>query len=290
MSPSLSEQLFHQFHQCGALLHRGRHRFAEDVDLPHPAQGRILSLLNGMDGISQRELTSILGLRPPSVSELVDKLQRAGLVNRFQNPDDKRLFNLSLTEEGKALVNRAEAARKTAAESLFSGLEPAEQTSLSTLLAKLIAALEEADTDHRRCAHDRRHGHGRDHAHEEKRHGFHGRRHGRGERDFPPHRHGRGPDGRPGFGEEDAPDGMHGRGHGHGHGGHAPRHGGRGPGGREADWPKESHGHPGEQAESNHERTRESMDARSVNIAEKTENTDASAMPHPQHTDRGEER
>jgi DNA-binding MarR family transcriptional regulator len=40
----------------------------------------------------------------PTVSGLVDKLCRAGLVERGQRADDRRVIPLMLTEEGRAVV------------------------------------------------------------------------------------------------------------------------------------------------------------------------------------------
>ncbi len=105
-------------------------------------QGRLLSMLGRMDGASQKDLAEALGLRPASVSELIDKLEQAELVSRRPNEGDKRSFNVFLTEQGRASAAEAEAGRREFAAELLCDFTEEEREILSNLLGRMIGRLE----------------------------------------------------------------------------------------------------------------------------------------------------
>ncbi len=182
MSKTTTEKLFHQLHRCMNLLHRGHapHE-GRGGGGAHRGQGRIISLLREKDGISQRELAEMLHIRPPSLSEVLDKLEANALIERRQNEEDKRMSNVFLTEKGRETALQVEAARQSAADTLFVGLSQEEQESLSGLLDKLITTLEatrgdaeEEERHHGGRRGERHHRHGGHHEH------HHGEHHGHG--------------------------------------------------------------------------------------------------------------
>lgn len=69
-------------------------------------QLRILFLLRANPGITTNVLARRLRLTVPTVSGLVDKLSRAGLVERGQREDDRRVIPLTLTKEGEATAGQ----------------------------------------------------------------------------------------------------------------------------------------------------------------------------------------
>lgn len=65
------------------------------------AQYQLLLAIRGNDGApSVREVAEHLMLRHHSVVELVDRAERAGLVQRMPDSDDHRVVRLALTAEG----------------------------------------------------------------------------------------------------------------------------------------------------------------------------------------------
>lgn len=79
-----------------------------DVDLSAP-QYRMLGLLAaGAAGASA--LVKPLAVTPPSITALVDGLAARGLVERQPDPHDRRRHQLVLTEEGSAVLARADRA------------------------------------------------------------------------------------------------------------------------------------------------------------------------------------
>ena len=89
--------------------------------------------------MTQRELTERLGIQPGSASELVGKLERAGLITRTPSETDRRTADIRLTEAG--LARRQEQEKEQAGrESLFAVLSEEEKQTLLALLEKLHQA------------------------------------------------------------------------------------------------------------------------------------------------------
>ncbi|MET4004131.1 MULTISPECIES: MarR family winged helix-turn-helix transcriptional regulator [Arthrobacter] len=84
------------------------------------------------------------GIRLPSATEQVTKLAAAGLVKRLQNPNDARVVEVLLTEQGRATLEASNLRRNQEVAAGLSGLSLREQQSISRALsaiAKLNAAL-----------------------------------------------------------------------------------------------------------------------------------------------------
>jgi MarR family transcriptional regulator, organic hydroperoxide resistance regulator len=66
----------------------------------HPGQDLLLSALWGEDGITQSDLVERLGIRSPTVSKALTRLERAGYVRR--EIDANRSRRVFLTPAGRA--------------------------------------------------------------------------------------------------------------------------------------------------------------------------------------------
>lgn len=99
------------------------------------SQNRILHILSNSECMTQRELTERLGIQPGSVSEIIKKLETAGLIIRQSNSADRRTVDITLTDAGKA---QAEATRSHHVNhTLFETLTVDEKQQLLTLLEKV---------------------------------------------------------------------------------------------------------------------------------------------------------
>ena len=106
-------------------------------------QSRALGLLREGETMTQRELTERLGIRPGSASELVGKLERAGLITRTPSETDRRTTDIALTEAGAARREEWAGKEKNGMGELFAALSEEEKTALLALLEKLRAAWRE---------------------------------------------------------------------------------------------------------------------------------------------------
>jgi DNA-binding MarR family transcriptional regulator len=97
--------------------------------------------------ISQQELGEQLGIDRTTVVELIDDLERKGVVVRKRNSADRRSYALSLTARGRTVQKRAAKVFDDAADEFFNPLKPAERQALAGMLRKLIASADERMAD-----------------------------------------------------------------------------------------------------------------------------------------------
>ncbi|WP_353112641.1 MarR family transcriptional regulator [Microbacterium sp.] len=105
-----------------------------------PASAGVLRIIARQPGLSQRALADRLGAVPSRVVVLVDTLERAGLVARTRDPEDRRHHRLDLTDDGRQMLGALRAAATRQNADVLGPLDPAEQEAFSALLVKLAAA------------------------------------------------------------------------------------------------------------------------------------------------------
>src|ERR687895_1285040 len=76
-------------------------------------QATLLWLVKRRPGLSLAELAAEEGISPPALSGHVDRLERAGLLERVRSTEDRRRVGLRLTEDGLRLMRRIRARRTT---------------------------------------------------------------------------------------------------------------------------------------------------------------------------------
>jgi DNA-binding MarR family transcriptional regulator len=112
-----------------------------------PSQWGILRVLQraefkGQTQLPLKDVSERLLIQPPSVTGVVDRLERLGFVHRSPSKTDLRVRHLSLTPAGRSLMAKVLAGHSERIESLFAGLQPHEQQTLLTLLGRLEAHLQ----------------------------------------------------------------------------------------------------------------------------------------------------
>jgi MarR family transcriptional regulator, organic hydroperoxide resistance regulator len=108
----------------------------EPLGLTHP-QYLVMVALWGADGhVSIKQLSKQLRLEAPTLSPLLKRLQSAGLVKRQRDPADERSLQVSVTDQGWELRDRA--AKIPAAIIARLGIPVEELESLQDALAEVI--------------------------------------------------------------------------------------------------------------------------------------------------------
>jgi DNA-binding MarR family transcriptional regulator len=107
-------------------------------------QATLLWLVKRSPGLSLAELAAEEGISPPALSGHVDRLERAGLIERVRSSQDRRRVGLALTEEGVKLLRRIRARRTTWLATRLSELDQAELDALATAVPALRRLLEDA--------------------------------------------------------------------------------------------------------------------------------------------------
>lgn len=101
------------------------------------SQKRILMILLENGPMTQSALTEQLGIQPGSASEVLGKLETAGLILRTPSETDRRTAVIRLTAPGKSAAEEAYAQRQVRHRQMFSGLSEEEKVTLLELLEKL---------------------------------------------------------------------------------------------------------------------------------------------------------
>ena len=118
----------------GGLLDRCGRYFAHRIGGKKRGQDTILTVISQHPGITQKEIGEILSIQPASVSELLMKLERKGLVLREKDENDRRSIKVQLTEGGCNHLAEPGAEMTDP----FQSLSAEEQEQLRSLLDKLL--------------------------------------------------------------------------------------------------------------------------------------------------------
>lgn len=103
-----------------------------------PAQERALSrIARSSEPLRMTQLAEHLGIVPRSATTVVDALERAGLVRREIDPANRRAILLHLTDRGKAVGDDMRAARRRAADELFTPLTADDRKVLADILWRM---------------------------------------------------------------------------------------------------------------------------------------------------------
>jgi len=87
------------------------------------------------------EFSSALMLTSSGTTKRLDRLERAGLIARTPDPDDRRGTLITLTAAGRELVDAASEAHLANEHRLLGSLSKGERERLAALLRKLLAGL-----------------------------------------------------------------------------------------------------------------------------------------------------
>lgn len=83
------------------------------------AQWGVLARLRRQEGLNQAALAEQMDLQPISLARLLDRLQAQGLIERREDPSDRRAYRLYLAPEGRKLVDELDAVRTQIADELL---------------------------------------------------------------------------------------------------------------------------------------------------------------------------
>lgn len=103
------------------------------------AQWGVMTRLRRQEGLNQAALAELMDLQPISLARLLDRLQGQNLIERREDPADRRAYRLYLTPAGRALVDELDDLRTAIAQELLGGVD--DEVILAALTA--LAAIRE---------------------------------------------------------------------------------------------------------------------------------------------------
>jgi MarR family transcriptional regulator for hemolysin len=96
------------------------------------------------EGVRQGVLAEALGVEGPSLVRILDQLCAAGLVQRRDDPNDRRAKTLHLSDEGRALATVLEAQLDALRADFLSQVDDADLAATLRVLGRFGSALEMA--------------------------------------------------------------------------------------------------------------------------------------------------
>jgi DNA-binding MarR family transcriptional regulator len=109
----------------------------ERASLP---QLRVLTLMEARGSLTLGAVAAALGVHPSNATRMCDRLVASGLVDRQDDPDDRRQLRLTLTADGAELVARVMSHRRAAVRRALTQMPPSERAELAASLGAFAEA------------------------------------------------------------------------------------------------------------------------------------------------------
>ncbi|MBE3066049.1 MAG: MarR family transcriptional regulator [Chloroflexi bacterium] len=123
-------------------MHRSMRDFKRFMDATGLSFSQINILMRlfhgGSAGVS--EIGDQLGVTNAAASQAVDRLVQLGLIERTEDPEDRRAKRLALTQKGRALIEKGVEVRSQWIEGLTDSLTPEQQNMIISALTLLTEA------------------------------------------------------------------------------------------------------------------------------------------------------
>jgi MarR family transcriptional regulator, organic hydroperoxide resistance regulator len=107
-------------------------------------QNHLLRLLWRQDGLTLSALGEAMGVRPATVTKTVQRMEKAGWLERQRDADDARVVRIHLTVAGRAVQGQVEQAERHLEELVLRGLNQEERLLLRRLYLQMRQNLLEA--------------------------------------------------------------------------------------------------------------------------------------------------
>ena len=131
-----------------ALVAISARSLAELDDVVTPPQFRVLVMVASRGPLNLGAVARGLGVHPSNATRACDRLVVAGLLDRRDDPADRRNLQLQLTGEGRALVDDVMDRRRHAIAEVLGRMPALQRTALVPVLVTFAEAAGEMDDEH----------------------------------------------------------------------------------------------------------------------------------------------
>lgn len=131
-------RLFHLIHQAHRALFRAADRALQQRFGITTAQQGVLFHLAENDGAQMTDIAAALNLGNSTLTGLIDRMERKGLVERHASSSDGRAFALHLGKPGKDILRRAAPLIRTVNAQLLAGLSAPARRHVTAFLTHVI--------------------------------------------------------------------------------------------------------------------------------------------------------
>jgi DNA-binding MarR family transcriptional regulator len=139
-----SPRPFYLIGQLNAAVRLRLERVLREFDLT-VAQYTAMSRIKGREVLSSAKLARAHHVSPQTMNELIGNLEARGLVARREDPDNRRVLLVSLTEAGRELLAQCDRAVDGLESEFFASLDGSDLAALRKILDRLLTETRKAD-------------------------------------------------------------------------------------------------------------------------------------------------
>lgn len=146
---SSSDSFISTFHEWMELfMHRsmrGYMHYARDKGLSRSMLGTLFHLSH-RDHAGVSDLGEHLGVSSPAASQMLERLVEEGLIQRVEDPDDRRMKKITMTEKGYQVMKESVSARLGWLEDLTAELSEEDKTQITSAVKLIISKAKDLDS------------------------------------------------------------------------------------------------------------------------------------------------
>lgn len=146
VSAKLDQQVLRSLRRIFHAVDRHSRRLARQHGLTEP-QAICLHAIHEAGQINPGQLARIVSLSPPTVTGILDRLERRGLIQRARTARDKRQVVVCLTDTGKQVLAASPPPLQERFTQRLSALPPARQRRIAEALNEVVKLLEAENID-----------------------------------------------------------------------------------------------------------------------------------------------
>lgn len=109
---------------------------AKDFNIT-PEQWAVMSYLHKEDGLFQKQIADYLYKDKPTVTRILDLLEKRNLIIRISDEKDRRKFKIYLTQDGKDTVKQLIPIAEKVQETIEENISGTEKDTLKSILEKI---------------------------------------------------------------------------------------------------------------------------------------------------------
>jgi len=130
------DSLYYLFLEIQRLHYYRTHVLLDEIGVYH-GQPPMLFILNKNDGLSQKEIADMLKVKASTITVMLKRMEKAGIVERRQDREDQRVSRVYITEEGRELCKKASDVMKNIEAECFGNFSVEERIILKRLFMQM---------------------------------------------------------------------------------------------------------------------------------------------------------
>ena len=135
--PDLATEVADLLHQVNHTIRRQAIADSGPTGVTSSQMRTMRTLIRHSDPMRMSELADALGIVRRSATSVIDGLEQLGLVQRTEDPTDRRAVGVQLTDAGRKMMADARRRRRSAAGQVLGSLSESDLTTLRALLRRV---------------------------------------------------------------------------------------------------------------------------------------------------------